>query len=351
MSRNVRNRSQPLMRATAARPLVDFIADSVGMTAEIMGQIGIDPAIASDPYALIPLAQYVEHFERAAHVLGNPSIGLQVAMRLRPADLGPVGVLFSISPSIWSGLSRLADNGAILQDGTHSSLFEVGGDLVWTYRLADSTIWPRRQDSEFSLAAVCQLIRQSFLPGWQPIEVHLEHGEQSEHALLQKLFRAPVLYHQSANRLIMSRETALRRHRSEDTGMVGILTRHIADLGQQHHQEATLVDRARRIVSLTLGQRPVTLDSVAAELRMSARSLQRYLAEEGTSLRALVQEHRVEMAKTLLEKTDMPLSQIALTLGYADGTVFWRAYRNWTGQEPSASRRPEDGTPGLQHDV
>lgn len=305
-----------------------------------MGRIGIDPNIASDPYALIPLAQYVEHFERAATVLANPNLGLQVAMRLRPADLGPVGVLFSISPSIRTGLARLAEDGAILQDGTHCSLFEVGGDLVWTYRLSDSTIWPRRQDAEFSLAAVCQLIRQSFSPTWHPIEVHLEHGEVKEPSMLQKLFRAPVLFHQSANRLVMSRDEAMIRHRPEDAGLVAILARHIADLGAQHHHAPTLVDRVRRIVSLTLGQRPVTLDSVAAELRMSARSLQRYLSEEGTSLRALVQEHRVETAQMLLERTDMPLSQVALTLGYADGTVFWRAYRSWTGQEPSAIRRP-----------
>lgn len=158
--------------------------------------------------------------------------------------------------------------------------------------------------------------------------------------MLQKLFRAPVLFHQSANRLIMSRDEAMIRHRPEDAGLVAILARHIADLGAQHRHAPTLVDRVRRIVSLTLGQRPVTLDSVAAELRMSARSLQRYLSEEGTSLRALVQEHRVETAQMLLERTDMPLSQVALTLGYADGTVFWRAYRSWTGQEPSAIRRP-----------
>lgn len=340
MARIALNRPQPLLRATAARPLVDFIADSVGASAAIMGQIGIDPNIASDPYALIPLAQYVEHFERAALVLGNPNLGLQVAMRLRPADLGPVGVLFSISPSIRVGMTRLSEDAAILQDGTHSSLFEVGGDLVWTYRLADSTIWPRRQDAEFSLASVCQLIRQSFSSGWAPIEVHLEHGEMAEPSLLQKVFRAPVLFHQSANRLIMSRDDAMRRHRPEDAGLAAILTRHIADLARQHHHEPSLVDRVRRIISLTLGQRPVTLDSVAEELRMSPRSLQRFLSEEGSSLRALVQEHRIETARMLLEKTDMPLSQVALALGYADGTVFWRAYRSWTGQEPSASRRP-----------
>ncbi|MFN4154347.1 MAG: AraC family transcriptional regulator [Paracoccaceae bacterium] len=341
MAKNARNRPQPLIRATAARPLIDFIAGSVGTPADIMGRIGIDPAIAADPYALLPLAQYVDHFERAGQVLGNPSLGLQVALRMRPADLGPAGVLFSISPTIQSGLSRIANDTAILQDGTHSSLFEVGGDLVWTYRLADSTIWPRRQDAEFSLASVCQLIRQSFAPNWQPIEVHLEHGPQSDPVLLQKLFRAPVLFHQSANRLIMSRDEAMRRHRTEDTGMVNILERHIADLNQQHRQEATLVDRVRRVISLSLGQRPVTLTTVAADLRISARSLQRYLSEEGTSIRALVQEHRADLARTLLEKTDMPLSQVALTLGYADGTVFWRAYRNWTGQEPSACRRAD----------
>ncbi|MGA0541717.1 AraC family transcriptional regulator [Neotabrizicola sp. VNH66] len=339
MRKNGAGTPEPLIRAATLTPLLDFIADTLGNPAEVLGDLGIELPPVSDPYAQIPLAHYVDLLERVARGTGTPNLGLRMSMRLRPADLGPVGVLFSLSPSIQAGLTGLANHGSTLQHGTHSSLFEQDGELIWTYRLADGSIWPRRQDAEFSLGTVCQLIRQSFSAGWAPLEVHFEHGPPADLLPLQKVFRAPLLFHQPANRLILERQEAERRHRTEDGGLARILEHHIADLHAQHRPPASLTEQAQRLIAVSLGQRPVTLATLAADLRMSERSLQRGLAAEGTSLRQLVQAHRAELARHLLEHTGMRLSQVAATLGYADSTVFWRAWRSWTGEEPSASRR------------
>lgn len=334
-----RGGATPQIRAATLTPLLDFLAASAGNTDEILGGLGIALPPLTDPYAQMPLAHYVELLEKVARATGNPNLGLRMATRLRPADLGPMGVLFSLSTSIEDGLKRLADHGITFQDGTHSSLLAQEDDLVWTYRVADAAIWPRRQDAEFSLATICQLVRQSFSPGWCPLEIHLEHGPPADTSLHQKVFRAPILFHQSANRLILSREEAQRRHRNEDGGLARILEHHIADLHAQHRKPTRLSDQTRRLIALGLGQRPITLATVAAEFGMSPRSLQRGLAQEGTTLRNLVQDHRMELAQHLLTNSSMRLSEVAAALGYADSTVFWRAWRSWTGSHPSAHRR------------
>lgn len=332
----------PRIRAATLTPLHELLAESLRNPAEFLGNLGISLPPVSDPYASIPLSHYVELLEKIAGATKDTSLGLRLAMRLRPADLGPMGVLFSISPSIEIGLRRLAEHAGILQGGTHSSLFAQDGVLVWTYRLADASIWPRRQDAEFSLGTVCQLVRQSFAPGWRPLEVHLEHALPSDTGLLQKVFRAPILFNQPANRLILDPDEAQRRHRTEDSGLAFILERHIADLQAQHDPELRLSDQIRRLIAINLGQRPVTLETAAAELAMSPRSLQRGLAAEGTSLRHLLQEHRIALARQLLDTGGMRLSEVAATLGYADSTVFWRAWRSWTDAEPSIRRRRQD---------
>jgi AraC-like DNA-binding protein len=83
----------------------------------------------------------------------------------------------------------------------------------------------------------------------------------------------------------------------------------------------------------------VTLPSVAAELGLSPRTLQRRLAEVGTSLQALLREHRQRMAERHLQSGAMPCARIAEALGYADSTVLWRAMKGWTGQSPRSLAR------------
>jgi AraC-like DNA-binding protein len=117
-----------------------------------------------------------------------------------------------------------------------------------------------------------------------------------------------------------------------------LIERHVASLVMTDHESMTLSDKVRSLVSLYLGQRPMTLDVIAAELGMTRRSLQRRLSDEGTSLRELTRAHRLRIAETYLSESSLSMTEVAAALNYADGTVFWRAYRDWTGKAPTKQR-------------
>ena len=55
-------------------------------------------------------------------------------------------------------------------------------------------------------------------------------------------------------------------------------------------------------------------------------------------------EIRFEIARQLLEDTEVPLAQIAAALGYSEASAFTRAFRRWSGQTPTAWRA--EGHPG-----
>ncbi|RTR18616.1 AraC family transcriptional regulator [Azospirillum griseum] len=328
-----------VIRASALAPLFEHLAQSGGDVAHFLTKHGLTRAILSDPYSVVPLAHYIRLFESAAHGLNEPNLGVRLGLKLRPADMGPMGVLFSLSPTLKVGFERLSRNVKALQGGTQSSLFEMGEDLVWSYRITDLTLWPRRQDAEFTMVSNCQLVRSCFASDWRPVEVHFEHGEEGDTSLLQRVFRAPVLFRQSGNRFVMRRTDSERVFRTEDRGLTTILEHHIADLIGEANEDDTITDRVRALIGLYLGQKPVTLPVLARDLRMSPRNLQRRLTEEGTSLRELLAHHRQQMAKVYLSQKGARVTDVANALGYADETAFWRAFRNWTGEEPSAFRR------------
>ena len=79
--------------------------------------------------------------------------------------------------------------------------------------------------------------------------------------------------------------------------------------------------------------------ALAAVLGLSVRTLHRQLREEGTSLQALKDEVRQDQSCEWLQRSDMPIKQIAEKVGFRNEKSFIRAFKSWTGQSPAAWRQ------------
>lgn len=82
-----------------------------------------------------------------------------------------------------------------------------------------------------------------------------------------------------------------------------------------------------------------SLDRVATALRVSPRTLQRRLAEEGTSLQSEIEDIRKRMGTALLRDRSHSVEDIAFLLGYSEPSAFYRSFKRWTGATPGQFRR------------
>ena len=322
------------LRAAALAPILRHFGGSEAI-APVLRRHGLDPQRITDPYEIIPLAAYLSIFEECARTALDPVLGARIGQSLSPIDLGPTGLLFWQSGSIRRGLERFVSSLSALQSATEMELWDDGHSLNLSYQIRASQIQGQPQDTEFSLSGMCQMIRMSFDPRWTPTEVHFTHAPSPRADLLTRIFRAPVRFGQSANRLLFDRAGVDTPYRTEDSALIAVIERHVADLVLGQDLRASFAERVLMVISRNLGQRPVDIGAVAAELGVTARTLQRRLRDEGTSLRAITQEHRQRIVEIHLSQPDMNLRDVAQALGYSDGTVFWRAYRDWTGVAPS----------------
>jgi AraC-like DNA-binding protein len=71
---------------------------------------------------------------------------------------------------------------------------------------------------------------------------------------------------------------------------------------------------------------------------LSARTLQRRLAEEGQPFQTLLDATRRELAAQYLRDPALSLTEIAFLLGYAEQSSFTHAFRAWQGQAPQQWR-------------
>ncbi|HSD38068.1 MAG TPA: helix-turn-helix domain-containing protein [Rhodocyclaceae bacterium] len=118
--------------------------------------------------------------------------------------------------------------------------------------------------------------------------------------------------------------------------LVGILLKlHAAGhAGVLAEPVVTLAARIRMMVAANPAREWNSSD-VEAELAMSGATLRRRLAEEGTSLRAVLVDARLSYALALLLTTRLPVKSVAARVGYASASSFVKRFTERYGVEPS----------------
>ena len=81
------------------------------------------------------------------------------------------------------------------------------------------------------------------------------------------------------------------------------------------------------------------LEGVARRLATSRRQLQRAFAEAGGSFRDELAGVRMRHARELLAADELPVRQVAASVGYHQPAQFAKSFRRYHGQAPSHYRR------------
>jgi AraC-like DNA-binding protein len=89
------------------------------------------------------------------------------------------------------------------------------------------------------------------------------------------------------------------------------------------------LDRFRQALAEAIGEGAPSLGTFSRRLPVSTRSLQRRLAEYGTSWRAELESARRHRAHRAFQDGTRNLDRLARQLGYADPRSVRRALRRW----------------------
>ena len=95
----------------------------------------------------------------------------------------------------------------------------------------------------------------------------------------------------------------------------------------------------RAAIAVSMRHRGAKLQRTAQQLGVSGRSLQRRLADMGTSYSELVAEVRLDTACRLLAESDERICDIAVRVGFSSASSFNRTFMRLIKMQPNAYRR------------
>jgi AraC-like DNA-binding protein len=299
-------------------------------------EVGLDQRVFACPDNAVCVEDLGRLLDLAEMRAGREDVGLLVGRRFALDSIGWIGLLVRHSPDVGTALQNLT-RFMHLRDTAGVAYLEVSGDTACLgYELHRAGIEAAGQLGDIALAIALRAVCALCGPAWRPSQVLFAHRAPSDTRPHHDAFGAPLHFDAGRNALLFPASLLERRTAGVDPRLSRAVGDRLRSLESSTRRD--LVSDLRRILRVSLVSGGGSVDDVAERIGVHRRTLNRRLAARGTSLHALVEETRFEIARQLMENTGMPLGEIAATLGYADAAAFSRAFRRWAGRPPSRWR-------------
>lgn len=201
--------------------------------------------------------------------------------------------------------------------------------------------WPIKQIKppysliDATIASLVELARKGTQLNIQPAKLDLERDLSD---VFTGFISCPINWRASENRVYFYQKDMDLPFPSYNDELLKILDTALeADL----HQTATnltVSEQVKWLLRRTLTAGRPDLRSVARELSISERSLQRHLKNEGASFQGLLTEIRHQLACEYLKDSSLDIAEIAYLLGYEEQGSFFRVFQEWENTTPTKWR-------------
>ncbi|MGE0023926.1 MAG: AraC family transcriptional regulator ligand-binding domain-containing protein [Hyphomicrobium sp.] len=322
-------------RASSLGPIADFMDRQGGSVARVLKDVDLPFALLEQPELLVPLREQFRFLERAARETGDPCFGARLGQVVRMANLSAFGAWVCAAESLAQAIERGHGSlNTMLQTSTVLTLLRRGAKVHWLIEFVEPETDGRHHNELLGVAYQIDVVRTYAGRSWRPDVVLTALPPGTPRAELEAIFGTNVSHGHAVpgiefDAALLSRPLPVSTARPLRSALCTE-----PEVPRQHDELATIA----AVTDLALHEHYPRIAWVAAKLGTTRRSLQRRLAQHGTTFNRLVEETLLRRAKALLGEGTKPVTEIALELGYADPAHFTRAFRRWTGVTPSDYR-------------
>jgi AraC-like DNA-binding protein len=313
-----------------------------------LGACGLDPAALCAAASLdldhlsrtrepVPASAIVRLLAEAERRSGDPLIGLHAAERVSPS--GPMLHLMLASSRLedclrsWERFGRLPISSLRVR-------FEVArATASLSFDLGDAALDASAHLADYLLRSVLRALRELAAFPITPHEVRIRHGAPGEAAELARSFACPVTCGAAENALVFRARDLGASSPFANPIIAAEVERLTAALESRLEPRPAWRDRvtdvARALIATGVRADRAT---VARHLHTSEPSLHRALRRERTTFKEVRDAVVWEVVEALLYNPTLKVEAIALTVGFADGPAFVKAFKRRFGVSPTRYR-------------
>lgn len=319
----------------------------------VLAELGVDPASVlidaglpadalAGPDRWILFEAGVRVLVEAARRADCPEIGVRVGKRFALAQIGLLGELIRNSATVGDGLASYAVHQRLYSQGFAPHLSVSAGRAKLGFAVYHPATHDLAATYDVLLAAAAASLRELRGADWNPEAVNLPRERPLDTGAYRAHFRCRLAFDADHAAIEFPARELDRPIAGADPDRLRAVE---AEVARQF--DGALLPLLYRALRTLLLEGDGKAASLAEQFSMHRRTLARRLRIQGTTFLAVLDDVRYEVARSLLVDTALPVTRIASSLGYGDGTAFSRAFRRWSGTSPAQwrlrNKRPAPG--------
>jgi AraC-like DNA-binding protein len=328
----------PTATGYAARQALAFLRNRHIAFAPLLRRAGLSERDVDDPSRISATAQS-KLLEYAAEAVNDSAFGLHLAEQANPRAAGLLFYVASAAINLGQALALYERYFRIVNEAVRLKLTRAPDGVVVEFKFPGLSRHSAQQNTEFGISVILMALREVAGRNIHPTRATFTHARNSYLRAFERFYGCPVEFAAFSDQLAFSNETLAVPLFTGDPYLLDTL-RPFCDEAAKERSTAkgTLRAAVEDELQRTLPHGKARRDLVAKKLAMSARTLSRRLANEGTSYEEVVDQLRRSLALQYIKDRGISFSQIAWLLGYEGSTSFNHAFVRWTGRSPSTAR-------------
>jgi len=303
----------------------------------LLQQSHIDTALIDDEDSRIALNSMLKLLDLSATATGCDHFGLLLASRQESSFLGLVGLLMDSSPDLESAFKKSIRSHSIHAQGARWHLSTEGEYASVSINFDAPVSVNPRQAIELAVGQAFQIARTLSNNRWRPKQICFRHQKPRDDGYYKRCFGVPIVFDSEFDGFYFSSGDLELPMPRKDERVHSALSEYADILTRDDKQD--LCEQIKAAIRKLLPQGQCSIQAIASMMACDKRSLQRTLKQEGTSYQLLLDEVRYTTAREHLRDSSMPLTNLAILLGYTDVSSFSRAFKQQFGQSPSEWRK------------
>ncbi|UGQ44686.1 AraC family transcriptional regulator [Massilia endophytica] len=319
---------QPLLEAAAAR--------GVGSPA-LEKAVGLPPGSLDPLPEWLPADSYVALLDAGAELAEDPHFGLHVGERVKLGTYSVYGLILLSCRDFGQALEQTIRYEQLAHDLGRSSVRLLGSQAEYAWHSNYPVRHRHLVDSVFAgIRVFGNWLAGRPLPSGELAFMH-DGGDPAGYGEYERIFGAVPVFGAAANAGRVDAQMLAWPVPNADVSLYPVLQQHAEALLQKRSAGSGIVAQVEACIGKALPQQ-VRLASVAEQLGLTPRTLQRKLSEADASFQQVLDRTRFAMAKDYLAQPGLSLVDIAFLLGYQEQSAFNHAFREWAGMNPGAWR-------------
>lgn len=325
-----------LVRAAALNNFDSVVKKFKGDHLHLMEQVNLPATLLKNPEMFFQYSDFITLLNLSSSTLNQASFGLHLGSQQGIDIFGSVGYLIKNCETVGEALINLRRFFHVHHTSADIGFSVAGNDVTLSFAININTNESTLQAIDLAISMGLNMLVTLTSSKIKFKSIHIQHAEPTNKKDYRHYLGIMPIFNSTFNGAIFSADVLDIPIDKADPKLFDILSAQLTSSSTGYIDE--IPQFVEKLVRQNIASTPISIEEVANLMALSVRNLQRYLKEQNTSFRQIVDDVRNKLACQYLIDSTLSLNHVSDVLGFSNYSEFSRAFKRWNQMSPKDYR-------------